>query len=756
MKRNFKIIVSAIVIITMLMVNALALLPISAEGTPEGTPVADAAGFGAMTANGKYYLDADITLTGSYTQDFAGTLDGNGHTVTVNGVPVFNKIKGGTVKNLKVAGQAENTGKLNCGGLAETIEGGNIEKVTVDYDITVKSLANDSSFAGGIAAAVSGTVKLSEVINEGNIKIDSMATIDAGKIAFGGLIGSANAANLTMEKCENKGSVISENNANVGGLLGRGYNSTLAITECKNTAELKGFGGGNFQQGLGGIVGIVWNNTNSAPTVNIKNCENLGAISSSDGTTDRLMAGGIVGLGYVAPHINIENSKNSGEINVHCHNPGAWAGIGGIMGCALDSRAFTNWTVTIKNCENTANITGGNIGGILGGNFGNVKVDTGKLAVENCVNRGNLTSKNAATAGGIVCGFRTSESAKICDITVKSCMNEGNITGASYAGGIIGHMDYKGDKKPTVDSCLNAGNIHGALNAAGIFGTSVANIVINNCVNSAEITGPAAAKLFPIINEVSGIECTETIYVSGLPEGTFSYGEAKTESQVDAKIATMGFLRLNDNGGIEKDIRKAKALEEKDYAASSWAVLIAALAKAEQASADASLAQEEIDAAEDELEAAIEGLVIIAPDFTAFDAKMAEAKAVDKDKYSSSTYFDLQMAINKYEGLKEKEGVLCSEVITAIDEISKAIGDLKEATAAKPLDKITGDVTLDLGLYPGTTDAPTDKPTQTEAPKSTQPEEEKGGCGSAVGGVSVMLVAVVSVGMGVALKKKED
>lgn len=758
MKNAVKIAVSAVMILALTLVSALAVIPISAEGTPEGTPIADAVGFAAMSADGTYYLSGDITLSGAYASDFTGKLDGNGHKITVNGAPVFNKIKGGTVKNLTVVGSIENTGKDICGGLADTIEGGTVEKVTVDYDITVKYLAVDGSalkgYAGGIAAVVTGTVKLSEVVTEGTINVNSIQVADAGKIAFGGMIGTADTANLTVEKCENKGSVISAQNANIGGIVGRSYNTTILVDESKNTAELKGFAGGNFQQGLGGIVGLVWNNTNAAPTVNFKKCENHGKLLSYEGTTDRLMAGGIVGLAYVAPHVNIENCKNLGEIDIACNNPGAWAGIGGILGCALDSRAFTNWTVTIKNCENVANVTGGNIGGILGGNFGNVKVDDAKLSIENCVNRGELKSKNGANAGGILCGLRTAEASKLSNISIKNCMNEGNVTGASYAGGIIGYMDYTGKHKPTVDSCLNAGNIHGAKNSAGVFGTTATNAVVKNSVNAGDITGATAAVLAPIVNEVNGIECADCIYVSGCAEGSFTLGTAKTDSEVDAKIATMGFLRLNDNGGIEKDIRKAKALKEIDYTASSWALLTAALKKAEAASANGELGQEEMDAAETELENAIAGLVIIAPNFTAFDAKMAEAKAVDKSKWSSSTYVELQLVMEKYKDLRDKNGALCSEVMTAVEELSAAISGLKPATAVKPLDRITGDVTLPgLDIYLPTEAPTTAKPTETNA--ATKPADEEGGCGGIIGGTAIV-IAVAAVGMTALAKKKED
>ena len=42
--------------------------------------ITTAAEFAAMTADGSYRLDQDITLTTPYENDFSGTFDGNGHT----------------------------------------------------------------------------------------------------------------------------------------------------------------------------------------------------------------------------------------------------------------------------------------------------------------------------------------------------------------------------------------------------------------------------------------------------------------------------------------------------------------------------------------------------------------------------------------------------------------------------------------------------------------------------------------------------
>jgi hypothetical protein len=59
-----------------------------------------------MSQTGTYYLSKDITLTSSYAKEFKGTLDGNGHTITISGAKsIFSKLTGATVKNLTIVGE---------------------------------------------------------------------------------------------------------------------------------------------------------------------------------------------------------------------------------------------------------------------------------------------------------------------------------------------------------------------------------------------------------------------------------------------------------------------------------------------------------------------------------------------------------------------------------------------------------------------------------------------------------------------------
>ena len=80
----------------------LAVGQVAADYKPEGEAIKTADDFYNMKADGKYYLDADITIDDSYYDSFTGTFDGNGKTITTSAT-IFDYLDG-TVKNLTVSG----------------------------------------------------------------------------------------------------------------------------------------------------------------------------------------------------------------------------------------------------------------------------------------------------------------------------------------------------------------------------------------------------------------------------------------------------------------------------------------------------------------------------------------------------------------------------------------------------------------------------------------------------------------------------
>ena len=130
----------------------LALFPLGVfAAEPEGTPIGTAAELMAMEPDGTYYLSADVTVTGEWQYpEFKGTLDGNGHTISLDGATLsgglFAILNGATVKNLSVQALSDTT-------------------FTMPSDII-------DSF-GVIAGRATGDVTLQNLVVQADVQVDS-------------------------------------------------------------------------------------------------------------------------------------------------------------------------------------------------------------------------------------------------------------------------------------------------------------------------------------------------------------------------------------------------------------------------------------------------------------------------------------------------------------------------------------------------------------------------------------------------------
>ena len=133
-------------------VMVLGLLPtgvLAAEGVTEVSSQEELAG---MTEGGSYILTADIGLSKWTAMDFSGTLDGNGHTITLAGQPLFNELSG-TVQNLLVEGVVDYSDSA-VGAIAITLNGG-----TVNHCWSGAGYDGWETFAGFVGTMTGGTTK---------------------------------------------------------------------------------------------------------------------------------------------------------------------------------------------------------------------------------------------------------------------------------------------------------------------------------------------------------------------------------------------------------------------------------------------------------------------------------------------------------------------------------------------------------------------------------------------------------------------
>lgn len=224
--------------------------PVSRSGRSGGTALALAEGtvssaeeFAAMDASGSYKLTADITVTAPYANEFTGTFDGDGHTVTLDitastaNVGLFSKLAdGAVVKNVITAGSVTATGK-KC--------------------------------VAGIAGYATDNVKIENCKNTASI---------TGNKNVGGILGEAynneESISVGIKNCANEGAVNGTGSA-IGGIVGKmeGQNS---IIDCYNRGNITGF------NNYAGIVG----QSTGALVATIKNCYSVGAVTAYGASTN--------------------------------------------------------------------------------------------------------------------------------------------------------------------------------------------------------------------------------------------------------------------------------------------------------------------------------------------------------------------------------------------------------------------------------------------------------------------------------------
>lgn len=268
------------------------------EGTLEGAGTADdpylianakdLAAFRAVV-NGKTSstdcakLTADITLSGewipfnpssgSVTEAYAGTFDGDGHMIsglyinaTAANQGLFGLINGATIKNLKVEGNVTSSNNY-VGGIVGKIQQGAVENCSFSGSV---STTKPRGYAGGIAGY-------------------------AGNIAT---------QKATISGCVNMGNVTGETNGVVGGIVGYAKYST--IENCYNTGSVNG------ACYSGGIAGQLQNNCTAT------NCYNLGTLEGSATASD------IAGFLYLSSklskcyYINQASGTGTGAVASDC------------------------------------------------------------------------------------------------------------------------------------------------------------------------------------------------------------------------------------------------------------------------------------------------------------------------------------------------------------------------------------------------------------------------------------------------------
>ena len=228
--------------------------------------------------SGKYFkLGASITVTdwtpigqkGSEINKFAGTFDGNGQTVTINGIKsdlnpdfggyagFFGAVKDATIKNLTVAG---------------TINGSDV---------------------AGVVARLDGASKFINCINKANVTGTSKAA---------GITVKIDGANVVIDGCTNDGEIKCNTVNGAAGIVVYAQGANFTINGCTNNGKISG----PF------VGGVVFNVSDSGSGI-VENCVNNGSVHSTN-AGQNIMTAGIVSVNSKGHELKIVNCSNTGVI----------------------------------------------------------------------------------------------------------------------------------------------------------------------------------------------------------------------------------------------------------------------------------------------------------------------------------------------------------------------------------------------------------------------------------------------------------
>ncbi|MBO4349377.1 MAG: hypothetical protein J6A01_00325, partial [Proteobacteria bacterium] len=267
---------------------------------------------------------------------------------------------------------------------------------------------------GGIVGYLNGGYKHSYLTNHGNIiadwaprmAVNSTTGIqtadDCPNQNYGGIAGYIVGAGTVMENVYNTGALRTSATglSRCGGIAGWAH--SVALTNAKNTGNIKG---GGLVGGIFGRFGMRGNAESKKIPFEMKNVENTGNILAVNTT------GGIIGsfdMDDEKAEFTFDQIVNRGNVST------SGATIGGIFGIIYTN----NKTNIFKNIYNYGNLKGnGSIGGIAGQFAGSMTSDWWE----------------GENFGFFATGPRTMTN------TFDSCMSTGNIVGdGNYLGGLFG------------------------------------------------------------------------------------------------------------------------------------------------------------------------------------------------------------------------------------------------------------------------------------------------------------------------------
>ncbi|MCR4921624.1 MAG: LamG domain-containing protein [Bacteroidaceae bacterium] len=332
-------------------------------------------------------LTQDIDMTGQEwvgIQNYRGTFDGQGHTISNLGAPLFALTQDATtIKNLIVAGSFTTEAEARIGAIVADHQGTNftMENCVNRTDVIAENCESVGGLVGRLHAnnAANGTLnaKFINCVNEGNI---------TGKANVGGFVGTQGnyTANLcvTYQDCANKGNVT-----------------------AKNTKA-------------GGLMGTTWGRAHYFDSYNTGNVTCEGTESSTSWYSTQGFVGGLVG-----------NAIRGMEHFERCYNAGSIKGneyVGGLLGGHNYSTSWIYYDEIVE-CWNVGEVDGSSyVGGLMGISVG----DAGsELTLTRSYNAGKVTGARAAAFAS-----------RVSKLTANANYNTGEIQTNELGGVLVAYI----------------------------------------------------------------------------------------------------------------------------------------------------------------------------------------------------------------------------------------------------------------------------------------------------------------------------
>lgn len=440
-------------------------------------------------------IDANIDLTGkdfTPAAAFAGTLNGNNHSIKVaSSTALFNGVSG-SISNLTIEGtvtaepEASSTTSHPLAALA-ILSTGKIENCTNKANVTMRSagILGSPVVAGLVAIQKGGS--FSDNINSGNVSLTHAGAANVAVsglttkpfVVTGGVVGVLVSA--TAENCVNNG---------------------VVNVKCTNVAKI------NSRHYIGGVIGTPENAT-------IKNCTNNGAVTG-DFTDAAKSAAKQVWLGGITGGRNSDVKTSDGALIDGCKNYGT---------CTL--------------------VAENNVNNYLGGIAGQSTIEgTATFTIQKIINSSNYGKLVKKGAGGCRLGGISGGAA-----TLDNCTNEGeivveNITAAGAVGGLVG---YPTQAHHPITNCKNLGKMTSTANVAfamGGIGGQAGNTTQSwtGCTVDCTISAQSTNLVGMVIGTAKTLEKTVTLGTSAAPikvSGTIN-GTAISADNIAKFIASDG------------------------------------------------------------------------------------------------------------------------------------------------------------------------------------------------------------------------